>query len=104
MYLRHNVTFQLLGIMFKVSESSAHKLFNYWQELLREGLPASLIEQVKKSEDNLDEFLEDLTEYELIVDSQEQAIERPLDYQNQKKYYTLREILERKNTIHLKIN
>ncbi len=88
MYLRHNLTFQVLGIMFKISESSAHKLFNYWQQLLREGLPASLLEQVKKSEHNIEEFLENLTEYELIVDSEEQAIERPLDYQTQKKYYS----------------
>ncbi|ACB50450.1 hypothetical protein cce_1100 [Crocosphaera subtropica ATCC 51142] len=28
-----------------------------------------------------------LTDYELIVDSAEQAIERPSDYQEQKKYY-----------------
>jgi hypothetical protein len=46
-YLRHNLTFQVLGLIFQVSESTAHNLFNYWQVLLREGLPASLLEQVK---------------------------------------------------------
>ena len=55
---------------------------------MREGLPASLLEQLKKSDSDNEEFLEDLTEYELIVDSQEQAIERPLDYKTQKKYYS----------------
>ena len=29
-YLRHYLSFQLLGIMFKISESSAHNIFNYW--------------------------------------------------------------------------
>ena len=88
MYLRHNLTFQILGIMFKISESTAHNLFNYWQKILREGLPASLLEQVKKFEEDLDNLLEELTEYELIVDSAEQPIERPLDYQEQKKNYS----------------
>jgi hypothetical protein len=88
MYLRHNLTFQILGIMFKISESTAHNLFNYWQKILKEGLPASLLEQVKKSDEDLDSLLEELTEYELVVDSAEQVIERPLDYQEQKKNYS----------------
>ena len=32
-YLRYYLSFQLLGIMFKISESSAHNIFNYWQSL-----------------------------------------------------------------------
>jgi hypothetical protein len=47
-YLRHLTTFQLLGIQFGVSESTANSTFNYWLPLLRELLPSSLIEQVKK--------------------------------------------------------
>jgi len=74
--------------MFQVSESAAHNIFNYWQNILREALPESLLEQVKKSEGNVKELLKDLTEYELIVDSEEQAIERPSDYQTKKKYYS----------------
>jgi len=88
MYLRHNLTFQVLGIMFKISESSAHKIFTYWQELLKEGLPASLLEQVKKFDHEIESLLEDLTKYELIVDSAEQVIERPLDYQEQKNNFS----------------
>lgn len=47
-YLRQMTTFQLLGIQFGVSESTANDTFNYWLPLLREMLPSSLIEQVKK--------------------------------------------------------
>ena len=86
-YLRHNISFQLLGIIFQVSESTAHNIFTYWQKLLAEELPPSWLEQVKKfQEENI--VLEGLTNYELIVDSAEQSIERPSDYQEQKKYYS----------------
>ena len=47
-YLRHLTTFQLLGIQFGVSESTANDTFNYWLPILKELLPSSLIEQVKK--------------------------------------------------------
>ncbi len=87
-YLRHHLNFQLLGLMFQVSESTAHKIFHYWQQILREALPCSLLEQVKKFEENSSEILEKLTDYELIVDSEEQPIERALSYEEQKKYYS----------------
>jgi hypothetical protein len=41
-------TFQLLGIQFGVSESTANDTFNYWMPILNELLPSSLLEQVKK--------------------------------------------------------
>lgn len=47
-YLRQMTTFQLLGIQFGVSESTANDTFNYWLPLLGEVLPSSLIQQVKK--------------------------------------------------------
>lgn len=47
-YLHHLPTFQMLGIQFGVSESAAHNIFHYWLKVLRELLPASLLEQVKK--------------------------------------------------------
>ncbi|BBD66511.1 hypothetical protein NIES4072_62190 [Nostoc commune NIES-4072] len=34
-YLRHMTSFQLLGIQFGVSESTANDTFNYWLPLLR---------------------------------------------------------------------
>ncbi len=49
-YLHHLPTFQMLGVQFGVSESTAHNLFHYWSKILRELLPASLLEQVKKNE------------------------------------------------------
>lgn len=88
MYLRQGLTFQVLGLLFEVSESTAHNTFNYWQRIFQEVLPASLIETIKKLEINLEEFQEELVKYELIVDSSEQARERPFDDQEQKKYYS----------------
>lgn len=87
-YLRHNISFQLLGLIFQVSESTAHNIFTYWQTLFEEELPASLLEQIKKSQEEKERVLEMLTDYELIVDSAEQSIERPSDYEEQKKYYS----------------
>lgn len=83
-YLRHNLSFQLLGLVFQVSESTAHNIFTYWQKLFEGELPPSLLEQVKKSQDEETIVLEQLRDYELIVDSAEQPIERPSDYQEQK--------------------
>ena len=48
-YLRHLTTFQLLGIQFGVSESTANDTFNYWLPLLQGILPSSLLEEVKKT-------------------------------------------------------
>jgi IS5 family transposase len=87
-YLRHNISFQLLGLLFQVSESTAHNIFTYWQTLFEGELPPSLLEQIKKFQEEKEIVLEMLTDYELIVDSAEQAIERPSDYQEQKKYYS----------------
>jgi hypothetical protein len=38
--------------------------------------------------EEMETILKTLTDYELIVDSAEQAIERPLDYQTKKEYYS----------------
>ena len=48
-YLRHLTTFQLLGIQFGVSETTANDTFNYWFPVLGELLPSSMLEQVKKT-------------------------------------------------------
>ncbi|ABG50706.1 hypothetical protein Tery_1408 [Trichodesmium erythraeum IMS101] len=86
-YLRHNISFQLLGLIFQVSESTAHNIFTYWQKLCEGELPPSLLEQVKKFQEE-ESILELLTDYELIVYIAEQPIERPSDYQEQKQYYS----------------
>ena len=87
-YLRQLTTFQLLGIQFGVSESTANDTFNYWFPLLQEILPSSLLEQVKKNASDYEIVQELLTDYELIVDSAEQPRERPREYKEQKKYYS----------------
>ncbi|NER29214.1 MAG: transposase [Symploca sp. SIO1C4] len=87
-YLRHHLSFQILGLLFQVSESTANNIFNYWQSLLRESLPASLLEQAKKCEEEEEAIIEMLAEQELIVDSAEQDRERPSDYQQQKLFYS----------------
>ena len=49
-YLRHLTTFQLLGIQFGVSETTANDIFNYWFPIIGELLLSSLLEQVKKTQ------------------------------------------------------
>jgi len=51
-------------------------------------LPPSLLEQVKKKENEYLWVTEILTELELIVDTTEQARQRPKDYEKQKDYYS----------------
>jgi hypothetical protein len=51
-YLHHCPTFQMLGVQFGLSESAANYIFHYWVNILRELLPASLVEQVKKTTNN----------------------------------------------------
>ncbi|MGB3509630.1 MAG: transposase family protein [Microcoleaceae cyanobacterium] len=48
-YLRHLTTFQLLGIQFGVSETTANDTLNYWWPIIGNLLPQSLLEQVKKN-------------------------------------------------------
>ena len=85
-YLRHSPSFQLLGWQFGVSESTAQAVFHYWQEIFRDILPPSLLEQVKKCGSDWEWVKEILTEFQLIVDSSEQVRERPAEYEEQKKF------------------
>jgi hypothetical protein len=55
---------------------------------LREILPASQMEEVQGDEEKYQKLRQILLDYEFIVDSAEQAIERPSDYEDQKKYYS----------------
>ena len=87
-YLHHLPTFQMLGVQFGISESAANYIFHRWLGILRELLPASLVEQVKKKDFEWGWVEEILSNVELIVDSYEQPRERPREYQEQKKYYS----------------
>lgn len=87
-YLRHSPTFQLLGLQFGVSETTANDIFHYWLPILSEALPPSLLEQVKKIEGDYEWLQELLSELQLIVDTSEQVRERPGLYQEQKGFYS----------------
>lgn len=87
-YLRQKPIFEILGLLFDVSKTKANDAFNYWVEILRDILPASQIEEVEGNNQKYQDLRRMLGEYELIVDSAEQAIERPVDYQKQKEYYS----------------
>ena len=87
-YLRQMPIFEVLGIMFEVSRTTANDIFHYWLPILRDVLPSSLLEEWEKSlQDN--EFVQELlTSYPLLVDRAEQPRERPSDYQEQKKFFS----------------
>lgn len=87
-YLRHLPTFEVLGLQFGISKTSANDIFHYWLRILREILPASLLEQVKNQPSDLMVVQELLTEFELLVDSTEQHRDRPREYKEQKKFFS----------------
>ena len=87
-YLRQMPIFEVLGMMFEVSKTTANDIFHYWLPILRYLLPSSLLEEWQNSIQS-EEFVQQLlTSYELLVDSAEQPRERPKDYQEQKKFFS----------------
>lgn len=87
-YLRQAPTFEVLGLLFEVSKTTANDTFNYWLKALRSLLPASLFEEIEQKEENWSDFQEYLAQYRLLVDSTEQDRERPQDDREQKAYYS----------------
>lgn len=87
-YLRQMPTFEVLGLHFGVSKTQANDIFHYWLGLLREILPASLLEQVERFDSDYALTQELLTEFQLLVDSMEQPRERPQDNEEQQKYFS----------------
>jgi hypothetical protein len=87
-YLRQIPTFEVLGMMFGISKTEANDTFHYWRKILRQILPASLLEQVEENEGDLIIVQEILTDFKLLVDSVEQPIERPSDNEEQKKFFS----------------
>lgn len=87
-YLRQMPTFEVLGLQFGISKTEANDTFHYWLTILRDILPASLLEQVEKHESDKAIALELLKEFQLIVDSMEQPRDRPSDNQEQKEYFS----------------
>ncbi len=72
-YLRQKPIFEILALLFHVSKTKANDTFNYWVEILRDVLPASQMEEVEGDSQKYQELCRMLAEYELIVDSAEQA-------------------------------
>ncbi|WP_206757985.1 MULTISPECIES: transposase family protein [Nostoc] len=68
-YLRQMPTFQVLGMLFSISKTEANDTFHYWIPILRDILPASLLEQVSNNESDLVFVQEVLTNFRLLVDS-----------------------------------
>ncbi|GBE93811.1 transposase family protein [Nostoc cycadae] len=87
-YLRQMPTFQVLGMLFGVSKTEANDTFHYWISILRDILPASLLEQVSNNESDLLFVQEILTNFRLLVDSLEQPIYRDSDSKEQQKYFS----------------
>jgi hypothetical protein len=87
-YLRHYPTFEVLGLQFGVSKTEANDTVHYWLRILRVLLPASLLEQVEAHSSDYALVQEWLSELRLIVDSLEQARERPGDNQEQQSYFS----------------
>ncbi|ARV61711.1 hypothetical protein BZZ01_26580 [Nostocales cyanobacterium HT-58-2] len=87
-YLRQMPTFQVLGMLFGVSKTEANDTFHYWISILRDILPASLLEQVSNNESDLLFIQEILTNFRLLVDSLEQPIYRDCDQKEQQKYFS----------------
>ena len=84
-YLHNLPTFQMLGVQFGIGESTANYIFHHWVKILRDLLPASVLEQVKKNDDARAWVREILKDVELIVDSYEQPIQRPTDNEEPKR-------------------
>lgn len=87
-YLRHYPTFEILGLHFDISKTEANDTVHYWLKLLRGLLPASLIEEKESNNSDFAIVQEWLSGFELIVDSLEQARERPEDNEEQRSYYS----------------
>ncbi|MGH2415373.1 MAG: transposase [Microcystaceae cyanobacterium] len=93
LYLRQHWTMQSLAETLGCSEAT---VWNYIHEMLpyvRQALPASLLEQWQQEcspleRAELEEWLAELPDGALLVDSWEQPIPRPGDNEKQKQYYS----------------
>lgn len=55
-YLRQKPIFEILGLLFDVSKTSANDAFNYWINILRDILPASQMEEVEGNPQKYEEL------------------------------------------------
>lgn len=87
-YLRHNPTFDVLGMIFEVSRSEAHVTFHWGLNWIRQVLPASLYEEFGHDPELWSLIQELLLSEILLTDSTEQSRERPQDQAIQKGWYS----------------
>lgn len=87
-YLRQHPTFAVLGLLYGISESSANDTYHDWVRELRQLLPASWMEEVLDNPEQLEQLQQILEVHELLVDSTEQARERPQHNEEQKTCYS----------------
>ena len=87
-YLRQMPSFEILGMLFNISKTEANDTFHYWRKIIRDILPASLLEEVSKKDSDLEIVKDILTNFQLLVDSAEQPINRPSEQETQKKHYS----------------
>lgn len=87
-YLRQMPSFEILGMIFGISKTEANVTFHYWRKIIRDILPASLLEEVSEKESDFEIVKEILTNFQLLVDSAEQPINRPSQAERQKKCYS----------------
>jgi hypothetical protein len=88
LYLRQHPTFEMLGLHYGVSESTANTIYHDWVSRLRQQLPSSWLEEVADDPEQLEMLQRILSEQELLVDSTEQPRERPKDNEVQRTYYS----------------
>ena len=86
-YLKQTSTFEVLGMQFDIAKTTANDCFHYWLKILRELLPASLLEEAQ-SELSMTELKAEIEPQELLVDSFEQGRSRPLDNEEQAQYFS----------------
>ena len=79
-YLNEPCKFEVLGMHFDVSKTTANDRFHYWLKFIRNLLPASLVEEASTPLE-LSELQAMLKEQELIVDSFEQERSTPIPSQ-----------------------
>ena len=87
-YLRQHPTFEVLGLLYGVCESTAHSLYHRWVGELRQHLACSWLEEVCEDPTRHLQLQQILAGHELLVDSTEQARERPGDNAAQKACYS----------------
>lgn len=71
-----------------MSKTQANDTCHDWLKILRELLPASLLEQVETRASDYELVRELLVQVQLLVDSTEQARERPEDLDEQRQHFS----------------